>query len=127
MSYQGEHSLTGRMRVSRVEYRSWPTLVPVAGALVVAFDEYLAATVGLNSPTTITLNTPAAPGAFKLILEQDSVGGRAVTWATQGSEEILAPSGTLEFSTTPDSVTLLGFIWDGARWFVVSSVSMEAI
>ena len=114
--------------VATANYNSWPSLTPAAGAVAVVYDDYQAATVTLNAATvTITLQTPRGPGAFKLVVLQDGTGGRNNTWATEGAEVIYAPNGTIGVSSTASSRTLVGLIYDGTSWYVVSSQPMQSV
>ena len=127
---EGNLLMTGKHidDVATAHYNSWPSLTPTAGAIDVVYDDYQAATVTLNAATvTVELQTPRGPGAFKLIVLQDGTGGRNITWATEGSEVIYAPNGTIGVASTASSRTLVGLIYDGTDWNVVSSEPMQTV
>lgn len=113
--------------LATANYNSWPT-GDSGSSISILFDDYQARTVTLNAANvTITLNTPRGPGAFKLILIQDGTGGRNVTWATEGTELIYAPGGTLAPDTNANTRTLYGLIYDGTNWTCVKSGSMQTV
>jgi hypothetical protein len=111
-------------------FNEWPTLTPSAGAITVNFAAYQKATIDLNdeASVTITLNIPAGPGNFMLILRQGSaVATTSITWVTEGSHGLYGPSGTISYSQVLDYVTMIGFAYDGNDWFGVSTQPMWEI
>lgn len=116
----------GDLQVDGVAYYdTWQSLTPSAGAVTVDFSSYQAATVALNAATVaITLTSPPGPGAFKLILQQDATGDRAVTWTVASA--IYAPNGTISTSSGTDDI-LVGLVFDGTDWWVTSAQPMQAV
>lgn len=113
--------------IATAHYNSWTT-GDSGTAIDLDFDTYQARTVTLNAANVaIELQTPRGPGAFKLILIQDGTGGRNVTWSTEGSESIYAPSGTLAPDTNANTRTLYGLIYDGSDWTCVKSGTMQTV
>jgi len=113
--------------IATAHYNSWAT-GNSGSAIDIDFDTYQARTVTLNAANVaIELQTPRGPGAFKLILIQDGIGGRNVTWSTEGSESIYAPIGTLAPDTNANVRTLYGLIYDGSDWTCVKSGSMQTV
>lgn len=70
-------------------------------------------TVTLNNNCTFTFAGAYAGMSVALILKQDAIGSRTVTWPTiswvGGSEPTL--------STAANSVDIIGFIYDGTTWY----------
>jgi hypothetical protein len=111
-------------------FNEWPTLTPSAGAITVDFASYQKATIDLNdeASVTITLNIPAGPGNFMLILKQgSSTATTSITWVTEGSHGLYGPYGAISYSQVLDLVTMIGLAYDGTDWFVVSTQPLEQI
>lgn len=119
------NNLTG---IKNAGFNSWGNPTVSASAVTVDYTAYQGASVSLPTGTTaITLNTPTAgPGAYKLILI-NSVAITGVTWVTQGTEVMYGPSGTVAVATASGDRTLIGLIWDGSAWHVVSSQPMQSV
>lgn len=117
----------GRLdNISSASYSSWPLVAPVSGFVAIRYDMYQAASVTLSDPsTTLVLSQPKGPGAFKLIISQDNQGGRTVVWSS--SLDILAPDGEIFLAGDAMSQSLLGLIYTGYAWYIVSSQPMSTI
>ncbi len=114
-----------------VTFNAWPTVTASTDGYAEA--EYGAnqkITINLNNKAavTITLNEPSGPGNFMLILKQGSTTPTtSITWATEGTHALYAPSGTLGFASTTSSRTMIGLAYDGTDWYAVSSQPMQQV
>jgi len=107
-------------------FKTWQALTPSSGAVTVNYSSYQQATVTLNAATvTLTLTAPSGPTALRLLLKQDSTGGRAIAWA-KGSKPY-APDGTITIATAANAITLLGLVYDGSNWYAVASQPMQQV
>lgn len=115
--------------VQTVTFNQWGSVTASGSAAAVAFDDYQQCTVDLNdqSSCTVTLNVPDGPGGFKLILVQGSTTPSTITWATEGTHALYAPSGTLTVAPGAGERTIIGLWYDGTDWHAVSSQPMETV
>jgi hypothetical protein len=62
---------------------------------------------------TLTFTNPTKPASFTLIIVQDGVGGRTITWPT-----ILWQGGTAPtLSTGIGAIDIVSFMYDGTNWY----------
>lgn len=89
--------------------------------LAVAVDSIMNGVVSLTLTGNLTLDGATFPAAeagyqFLMVVTQDGTGGRTITMPN-----IHKDGGALAISSGPNSISLLVFFYDGARWFAAVS------
>ena len=91
---------------------NWSGSIAVHGSAPGTFDALLTGDVSITLPA----GAPGVAYSVTLILEQDAVGSRKVTWPSNLKWPEAAP---VALTATPGAVDVIDLLWTGARWLGV--------